>query len=81
MRESVGGDPATISDLFIDDAGVVAIAAPSARRPGAERTQAATAALRAAGVEVHAEKTHADALDQTVWGCAFYRHVVSNPQT
>ena len=31
MRESLGGDPAIISDLCIDDAGVVAIAAHTVR--------------------------------------------------
>ena len=50
-RASVGGDPSIISDLYIDDAVVVPIAAPSVKSPGAKRTKAATAALRAAGVE------------------------------
>ena len=66
MRESVGGAPSLISDLYIDDAGVIAIAAPTVKSLGAQRTQAAVAALQAAGVEVHAEKGHDDALDQKV---------------
>ena len=76
MRASLRGDPSIISDLYIDDAGVVAIADPSVKSPGAQRTMAATAALRAAGVEVHDKKGHNDALDEKVWGCAFYRHIV-----
>ena len=78
MRASLGGDPSIISDLYIDYAGVVAIAAPTVKSPGAQRTQAATAALRDAGVEVQDEKGHDDALDQKVWGCVFYRHIVSS---
>ena len=42
MRASLGGDPSIISDLYIDDAGVVTLAAPSVKSPGAQRTQAAT---------------------------------------
>ena len=49
MRASPGGDPSIISDLYIDDAGVVTLAAPTVKSPGAQRTQAATTALRAAG--------------------------------
>ena len=78
MRASPGGDPSIISDLYVDDAGVVAIDAPTVKSPGAQRTQAATAALRDAGVEVHDEKGHDDGLDQKVWGCAFYRHIVGS---
>ena len=66
MRASLSGDPSIISDLYIDDAGVVAIADPSVKSPGAQRTTAATAALRAAGVEVHDKKGHNDALDEKV---------------
>ena len=65
MRASLGGDPSIISDLYIDDAGAVTIAAPTVKSPGAQRTQAATSALRDAGVDVHDEKGH-DALDQKV---------------
>ena len=78
MRASPGGDPSIISNLYIDDAGVVAIAAPTVKSPGAQRTRATTAALRDAGVEVHAEKGHDDAFDQKMWGCAFYRHIVGS---
>ena len=78
MRASLGGDPSIISDFYIDDVGVVAIAAPTVKSPGAQRTRAATAALRGAGVEVHDEKGHGDVLDQTVWGCAFYLHIVGS---
>ena len=78
MRASPGGDPSIISDLYIDDAGVVTIAAPTVKSPGAQRTQAATSALRDAGVDVHDEKGHDDALDEKVWGCAFYRHIVGS---
>ena len=78
MRASPGGDPSIISDLYIDDAGVVAIAAPTVKSPGAQRTLAATSALRDAGVDVHDEKGHDDALDEKVWGCAFYRHIVGS---
>ena len=78
MRASLGGDPSIISDLYIDDAGVVAIAAPTVKSPGAQRTLAATSALRDAGVDVHDEKGHDDALDEKVWGCAFYRHIVGS---
>ena len=76
--ESLAGRRSVHHLLYIDDAGVVAIDAPTVKSPGAQRTQAATAALRDAGVEVHDEKGHDDALDQKVWGCAFYRHIVGS---
>ena len=77
MRHSPGQGVALVSDLYIDDAAVIAMSSPHVRAPCARRTAAATQALRDAGVEVHAEKGHDDALDGAVWGGAFYRHIVS----
>ena len=77
MRRAPGQGVALVSDLYIDDAAVIAMSSPHIRSPCAQRTAAATKALRDAGVEVHAEKGHDDALDGAVWGGAFYRHIVS----
>ena len=78
MRNSVDSEPSILSDLYTDGAGVVAIAPPTQKSPDAQRSRAATAALRAAGVEVHDTKCHDDALDENVWGCVFYQHVVGS---
>ena len=77
MRDAPGQGVSLTSDIYIDDAGVIAMCSPHFRTPCAQRTVAAADALRAAGVEVHAGKGHDDALDSAVWGAAFYRHLVS----
>ena len=76
MRPSPGRGVSLVSDLYIDDAGIIAMASPHVRSPCARRTAAATAALHDAGIEVHEKKGHDDQLDSTVWGAAFYRHLV-----
>ena len=70
MRRAPGQGVALVSDLYIDDAAVIAMSSPHIRSPCAQRTAAATKALRDAGVEVHAETRHDDALDGAVWGGA-----------
>jgi hypothetical protein len=77
MRSDFGRSPALVSDLYIDDAGVIALCSPLIRAPCARRTARAAAALTAAGIEVHEQKGHDDELDSMVWGGAFYRHLVS----
>ena len=52
------------------------MASPHVRSPCARRTAAATAALHDASIEAHEKKGHDDQLDSTVWGAAFYRHLV-----
>ena len=76
MRNTPGHDASLVSDLYIDDAGVVAMSSPHVRSPCARRTAEATAALQSAGVEVHPHKGHDDQVDSMVWGAAFYRHLV-----
>ena len=76
MRNAPGHDASLVSDLYIDDAGVVAMSSPHVRSPCARRTAEATAALQSAGVEVHPHKGHDDQVDSMVWGAAFYRHLV-----
>ena len=76
MRSELGRGVSFINDLYIDDAAVIAMSSPHVRSLCARRTAAATAALDAAGIEVHQEKGHDDQLDSTVWGAAFYRHIV-----
>ena len=76
MRDAPGVGVSLVSDLYIDDVAVIAMSSPHVRSLCARRTAAATAALDAAGIEVHQEKGHDDQLDSTVWGAAFYRHIV-----
>ena len=76
LREELGAGTSLVSDLYIDDAGVVAMSSPHVRSPCARRTAEATAALQSAGVEVHPHKGHDDQVDSMVWGAAFYSHLV-----
>ena len=76
MRDEPGVGVSLVSDLYIDDAAVIAMSSPHVLSPCARRTAAAAAALQNAGIEVHQEKGHDDQLDNTVWGAAFYRHLV-----
>jgi len=81
FREEVGAKSDFISDLFIDDAGVISLAHPSVRTPGAARVAAAEAALTRAGIIVHEDKGHDDATDEAVWDAGFYSHIVSDERT
>ena len=78
FRADFARDPALVSDLYMDDAGVVSIAHPTVRAPGAQQTAAAMAALQDAGVTVHEGIGHDDATDEVVWVAAFYRHIVGS---
>ena len=77
MRDELGHGVSLTSDLYVDDAGIIALSSKHVRALCARRTEAALDALCDAGVEVHADKKHSDELDSTVWGAAFYRNLVS----
>ena len=49
LRSAPGSGTSLVSDLYIDDAGVIAMASPHARAPCKRRMEAAAGALRDAG--------------------------------